>query len=160
MNTLIFDSSELRGHSAAFADHFIRLSRESNRLRFFNFRSEFIIKEWVHSLTSRITSYKDFWIVYQKKNQFVAVGQLACDFENLSAEIALSIDDDLQLLGYGKKMMSDLIFLAREQGIKFLNLTIMAQNTKMIAVASFFDFVLKHEDGEIVGFLELKEEEE
>lgn len=147
------NNNELKGYSSAVVDHFIRLSYSSNEFRFFQHRNEEIIADWIASITNN-KHLVDQWILYYHRHEIIAVGQLSL-LDNNKAELALSVADEYQLNGIGKKLVVDLIELAKQSSVKQILLSCLCLNTKMIKILNSLHFTLKHEGSEMLGFLDI-----
>ncbi len=154
---IIIDRDQAKGYGAKIVDHFIKLSHTSNRHRFFNYRSEEILREWVHALAHQKTEIEHFWILIFKNNKIISVGQLSLDKDHL-AEIAISVSDKYQDNGIGKVVLDQLIKLAKNHLVKTLVLSCYSENHRMISLASNFGFKLTPDHSEINGVLDLSQE--
>lgn len=150
---ILNNNDELKGYFSVVMDHFIKLSHLSNKFRFFQYRNEEIIRDWVASITNN-KHLVDQWILYYHKSEVIAIGQLSLLGDN-KAELALSVSDDYQLLGIEKKLVKQLIELAKQSNIQQILLSCLCINTKMIKILDSLDFTLKHEGSEMLGFLDI-----
>ena len=154
MKITLYNNEGLKGHGSAVAEHFIRLSYKSNHARFFQYRNKYILQDWINSIINN-NHLLDKWIFYYDRHKnIIAIGQLSL-LNNDNAEIAISVEDDYQYQGYGKKLVHDLIELAKECNIKQLYITCQCINTTMLSILDKYKFTLKQEDREIIGFLDL-----
>jgi GNAT superfamily N-acetyltransferase len=151
MKKLILNKETFKGHGSSVSDHFIRLDRHSNVDRFFYFRTKDVISEWVDSFHST-ELFDHFWILFEDKGKVIGVGQLTLTNDG-EAEIAISVDDNKQNNGLGKKIMKELIFLASERGIKVLDVSYLASNKRMASIISGYNFKLTFSGEEVYGKL-------
>lgn len=151
---IIINNEQVKGYGSKFIDHFIGLSYSSNRQRFFNYRSEEILRDWVYSLTHHKTEIEHFWILMFKNNEIISIGQLALDKNHLG-EIAISVADKYQDNGIGRTTLEQLIHLAKNHLVKTLVMSCYADNSKMVSLVSSCGFKLTHDHSEINGELDL-----
>ena len=151
---IIVDNNQIKGYGSKIIDHFIGLSYSSNRQRFFNYRSEEILRDWVYSLTHHKSEIEHFWVLMFKDNEIISIGQLALD-KNYLGEIAISVVDKFQENGIGKITLEELINLAKRHLVKTLVMSCYADNSKMVSLVSFYGFKLSHDHSEINGELDL-----
>lgn len=156
MKKLILNKETFKGHGVAVSDHFIRLDRNSNVDRFFYFRTKDVISEWVYSFHSS-QLFDHFWILFLEKGKVIGVGQLTLTNDG-DAEIAISVDDNKQNNGLGKKIMKELIFLASERGIKELDVSYLASNKRMTSIISGYNFKITLSGEEVYGKLVLDDD--
>jgi GNAT superfamily N-acetyltransferase len=147
------NNKELKGYSSAVVDHFIKLSYSSNKFRFFQNRNKQIIKDWIQTIINNIHLH-DKWILYYHEDEIIAVGQLSL-LNNNKAEVALSVADEYHFNGIGKKLIIDLIELAKQSDIKQILLSCLCLNMHMISILNSLNFTLKHEGSEMLGFLDI-----
>ncbi|HEY9567483.1 MAG TPA: GNAT family N-acetyltransferase, partial [Thalassobaculum sp.] len=123
----------------AIADMLARSSPEDLRLRFFA-----PIRQLSHESAARLTQ-----IDYGREMAFVAVdgdglmgvSRLAEDPEGETAEFAILVRTDRQMLGLGERLMGDLIDYARDRGIGTLSGTVLTENRRMLALCEKLGFV-------------------
>lgn len=121
------------------ADMLARSSMEDLRLRFFA-----PIRQLSHESAARLTQ-----IDYGREMAFVAtdgegligVSRLAEDPEGETAEFAIMVRTDRQMIGLGERLMGDLIDYARDRGIATLHGTVMTENRRMLALCEKLGFV-------------------
>src|SRR3546814_17134201 len=115
-----------------------RSSPEDLRLRFFA-----PIRQLSHESAARLTQ-----IDYGREMAFVAVdgdglmgvSRLAEDPEGETAEFAILVRTDRQMLGLGERLMGDLIDYARDRGIGPLSGTVLTENRRMLALFAKLGF--------------------
>lgn len=157
---IIVDKNQFKGYGSKVVEHFVKLSRHSNRQRFFNYRSEQMIQEWVFSL-SRYNDLNHFWVFFfeTNSNEIIAVGQLSID-ESYLAEIAISISDEYQDNGLGKKMLEELILLSKAYSVKTLVMSCAYDNQRIVSLVRNCGFKLTLDNSEYYGELKLENNNE
>lgn len=154
MKQILLTKETFKGHCDAVANHFIRLNRNSNQQRFFNYRSEEMLSELVSSFKTNFR-FDHYWILFQDRNQnVIGIGQLTLDM-NGGGEIAISVDDNQQNKGLGKKIMSELISLSKELELKFVEMSCLVSNRKICSLVKQFGFTLKPDSDTMIGKLYL-----
>jgi acetyltransferase len=86
----------------------------------------------------------------------IAVGRIS-KLDNGDAEVAVVIDDDFQHLGLGSELFRRLIAIGKQENIRRLVCTVLAENRDMRAICAKLGFHLHSELGEdtLQGVLEL-----
>ncbi len=121
------------------------LSGESSRYRFFE-----RIKEATPQMLSQFCDidYKGVIAIMaeydfgdEKRN--VGVGRLILDPAAQDGEFAIVVADDFHNSGLGRKLMSILIDIGREKGLKSIYGTVLKDNSKMLSLAKKLGFVIE-----------------
>src|SRR3546814_19821138 len=71
----------------------------------------------------------------------MGVSRLAEDPEGETAEFAILVRTDRQMLGLGERLMGDLIDYARDRGIGTLSGTVLTENRRMLALCEKLGFM-------------------
>ncbi len=79
--------------------------------------------------------------------EIIAVGRIS-KLDDGAAEIAVVLDDDFQHLGLGTELFRRLIEIGRQEKIRRLVCTILAENQEMRAICIKLGFQLQSEPGE------------
>lgn len=136
-----------------FRDHLLRLDGESRRDRFNGPSSD----EFLDTYAER--SFRNGAIVvgYVAGDRVLGAAELHEQPEEFepTAEIAFSVERELQHRGIGGLLFERLIGHARALGYTRLRVTTHPQNHAMKRLARKFDARLTFEDGETVGLIEL-----
>lgn len=128
-------------------NHFYRLSDESSELRFFGRKSKEGLKRWVEDTIDHAT-YQHHWLIeVNDQGECIAVGQLTID-QQQHAEIAISVHDDYQGQGRGKKLIKKLIDVAKDCQCKQINVCCLPRNQQVRHVLTQMGFDMTYVPGE------------
>lgn len=138
---------------AAFREHLLRLDAESRRDRFNGVTDDVFIT----SYAARCFSEGATVIGYVENGEVHGAAELheRPDLDPPTAEIAFSVEKNLQHKGIGSALFQRLIGHALAMGYEKLRVTTHPQNEAMKALARKFDAKLWFEDGETVGMIDL-----
>ncbi|MEE8444342.1 MAG: GNAT family N-acetyltransferase [Alphaproteobacteria bacterium] len=134
-------------------DHLQRLDSEDRRLRFGRPVGDRYIEDFVAGLDwDRALS-----LGYFDGQEIRATGLLArrADGPRDEAEIALTVEPDYRRLGLGLDLLRRLAVLARNRGIRHLDMMMLAENEGMRGLARKFGAVLTPAGSEITGRIDL-----
>lgn len=134
-----------------YRDMLTALTQEDMHFRFFC-----AVRQLQHSQLARLTQ-----IDYDREMAFVAVGAMEdgsenilgsvramADPDNIRAEFAVSVRSGLQGRGLGKLMMQKIIEYCRQRGTREMVGEILADNTRMAALAKQLGFLFQPEPHE------------
>ena len=118
------------------------LSSQSSRYRFFD-RIKEVTPEMLHQFCDIdyehvIAIMAEYIFAGEKRN--VGVGRLIMDTDMQAAEFAVVVADDFQNNGLGRKLISSLIDIGREKGLKTIYGMVMRGNYKMLGLARKLGF--------------------
>jgi RimJ/RimL family protein N-acetyltransferase len=138
---------------ANFRDHLLRLDAESRRDRFNGVTDDI----FVASYAARCFSEGATVIGYVENGEVRGAAELheRADLDPPTAEIAFSVEDQLQHKGIGSQLFRRLIGHALALGYEGLRVTTHPNNQAMKALARKFDARLTFEDGETVGSIDM-----
>lgn len=123
--------------------HFLRLKPEDRRLRFFGHVGD----ETIERYCSRLEWSKTVMTGYLAGGVLKAVSHLALpDHDNQPAELAISVESELQNRGIGTELLRLSLISARNRDIIHIHMTCLLENAKMRRVASKYA-----DDYDIVG---------
>lgn len=133
----------LRPEDAELANQFVRnLSDES---KYFRFRQ--IVDELSPEMLTRLTQ-----IDYDREMGLLAIRQKGADIEQLgvaryevnpdgeSADLGIAIADRWQRRGIGRKLLSTLMAIARDRGLKVIRTEVLSDNHAMLGLARELGF--------------------
>lgn len=123
--------------------HFLRLQPEDRRLRFFGHVGDAAIEHYC----ARLNWSKTVMTGYFVDGFLGAVSHLALpDQDNQSAELAISVETELQNRGVGTELLRLSLVSARNRDITRIHMTCLLENAKMRRVASKYA-----DDYDIIG---------
>ena len=136
-----------------FRDHLLRLAPGSRRDRFNGYTDDAFIEAYA----TRCFESGARVVGYFLDGRVGGAAELHClgSGEPKAAEIAFSVDDDLQHRGIGARLFDRLIMEARELGYRDLHVTTHPQNRAMKALARKFGANLCFRTHEAVGVIDL-----
>lgn len=140
---------------ARFRDHLLRLDRYSRNDRFNGATSD----AFVESYAERCFQTGATVIGYVDGGKVLGAAELheRTDFDPPTAEIAFSVEKELQHRGLGSLLFERVIAHAYALGYTRLYVTTHADNAAMKALARKFNARLTFERGETMGMIELAE---
>lgn len=136
-----------------FRDHLLRLDAESRRDRFNGLTDDVFIASYAQRSFADGTTV----IGYVEDDMVLGAAELHERPEDAepTAEIAFSVERQLQHRGIGGRLFERLIAQARGLGYTRLRVTTHPQNQAMKALARRYRATLNFEDGETVGTIDL-----
>jgi L-amino acid N-acyltransferase YncA len=141
-------TTDTNGIADTLVDHFVKLSPASQELRFFGVKTPTAIQDWVlHVAGSK--NYQNHWLL---NDDNTAVGHISID-QTMIAEIAVSVLDDAQGQGLGKRMIAELISKCRELSVKEVIVCCLPKNHAIIKLLKAEGFELMYCQGDMVGTL-------
>ena len=134
-------------------DHFTRLDPEDLHLRFGGFLSPQCVERYVEDL-SWVTGVVIAWEV---DGQLRGCGELVQDRAVFprSAEFALTVERAWQGQGAGLALMNAALLIARNRGLRRIDLVCLAENPRMMRIARAVGARLSWSHGEVVGEIDL-----
>lgn len=139
---------------ALIADAFERLSPRSRYLRFFSPQPR-LSRRMLDALTA---------VDHDKHIALLALHEAACvgvvrsvrdRRDPTRAELAITVVDDYQGRGLGRALMTEMLDVAAERGIRTLALDIHPENHVMTALVQSMGVSLGYRDGAMTGVLEV-----
>ncbi len=132
-----------------FRDHLLRLDKPARRSRFAHSVSDSYIEKYAALPLEIETVIHGCFVddVLRGVSELRPIGGAWGDM----AEVAFSVEPELQGKGVATELMGRVIQSARNRCITFLTLTCLAENHKMQRIAKKFDAQLKFEYGEVTG---------
>lgn len=132
-----------------FRDHLLRLDGDNRRMRFAHTVSDAFIEDYA----SRLSEMGSVVYGYIVDGEIRAVAELRKlgDTWGREAEAAFSVESGWQDRGLGSELMGRVIRAARNRGVMHLDMSCLAQNRKMQAIARKHSADLRFEYGEVVG---------
>ena len=85
----------------------------------------------------------------------LAIGRLSKLHQTAEAEFAILVSDDFQGHGFGGELLRRLVQIGRDEKLKSIVATILAENVAMQHVSRKCGFKLKREDSELHAELDL-----
>lgn len=137
-----------------FRDHLLRLDSKDRRDRFNGAATDAFLESYaVGSFQQGATV-----VGYVEDGRVLGAAELheRPDLDPPTAEIAFSVERELQHRGLGSELFRRLIAHARSLGYTHLRVTTHPQNEAMRALARKFNARLSFEEGETVGIIDLK----
>lgn len=136
-----------------FRDHLLRLDRESRRDRFNGATGDAFVEAYAARCFQEGTTV----IGYVEDDRVLGAAELheRAELVPPTAEIAFSVERQLQHNGVGSRLFERLVIHAHALGYTQLRVTTHAQNSAMKALARKFDARLTFDHGETVGLIEL-----
>lgn len=136
-----------------FAEHLLRLDEQSRRDRFNGLADDAFVKTYAERCFREGVTV----IGYVESDRVLGAAELHERPEEAepTAEIAFSVEHELQHKGIGGRLFSRLIAQARGLGYERLRVTTHPHNAAMKALARRFDAKLKFAAGEATGVIEL-----
>lgn len=127
---LRFDGRRLR-------DHYLRLDVDDRRLRFFGAVSN----EFIEAYARRVLMAPRRAVGYFAGDELRAVGELVFQGYPLRprAEIALSVEREHRRKGVGRRLMDDLITIARNRGARDIRVMCLPDNYQMRHLIAAFE---------------------
>lgn len=134
-----------------FLNHLLRLDEESRRSRFGRIVSDEYIRSYVSKMDDSVHIVHGFF----KEGKMCAAGELVKlgDTWSVAAEAAFSVDKIYQDAGIGTELMNRVIRSARNRNVHRLHITCLADNAKMLHIASKINAEVQVADGEIMAEL-------
>ncbi|MCG3149932.1 MAG: Protein lysine acetyltransferase Pat [Verrucomicrobiae bacterium] len=133
------------------------LSEQSVYLRYFHMIA--LGQRTAHERLIRIC-FNDFdremALVAESKDGILGIGRLSRKFKPDEAEFAVLITDKYQRHGLGTELLSRLVEVGKQEGIKRISASILPENTGMQAVCKKLGFKLKHDAEEQVVVAEIR----
>jgi RimJ/RimL family protein N-acetyltransferase len=132
-----------------FRDHFLRLDRESRRMRFAHSVSDAFIEAYA----SRMSEFGSLVFGHIVDGEVRGAAELRRlgDAWGDEAEAAFSVEREYQDHGLGSELMGRVVRAARNRRIRRLYMSCLAGNARMQAIARKHAAVLRFEYGEVVG---------
>lgn len=133
----------------SYADHLLRLDKDSRRMRFAHTVSDSYIDEYA----KRMGEHDSIVYGYFEETEIRAVAELKKlgDTWGREAEAAFSVEKPHQQQGIGTDLMGKIIRSARNRGVQSLYMSCLAENAKMQTIARKYDAELRFEFGEVIG---------
>lgn len=135
------------------SDHLTRLDPEDLHLRFGGYLSPEAVERYVDALS---------WLggmvlVWQVDGQVRGCGELVYDRMVWpdTAEFALTIERSWQGRGAGQALMNAALLVARNRGLRRIDLVCLAENPRMMRIARASGAKLRWDHGEVVGEIAL-----
>lgn len=113
---------------------FFKLSKTSVRDRFFNVKQDLTPAELTYFTEVDFLRHVALVAELEDGPQRIPVGVgrfVACEDQPDRSEMAITIIDEMQGQGIGKVLLNHLIDCARELGVRHLDATVLAQNTRV-----------------------------
>lgn len=134
----------------AVVEHLLRLDPNDRRLRFFSLIPEKRVREY----GERIDWTRALMVgAFDDDGTLRGVGELIKDgvFWPERGEIAITVETDHQGRGVGTALLDKLLAMARNRGIRELQMICLTENRRMRRLAAKFDPILSIEDGAVDG---------
>lgn len=153
MNENSLSSGDVRklipAEAEAVLEHYLRLDRESRRLRFSHNASDAFIEEYV----ARMSAQGDVVHAFVEDGKVRAVAELhkLGDRWGDVAEAAFSVEKSYQDRGVGTALMGRVIRSARNRGVQHIALSCLSENAKMQSIVRKYEGALRFAYGEVVG---------
>jgi GNAT superfamily N-acetyltransferase len=153
MHELIPDGGVIRKlwiHEAdQYRDHLLRLDPASRRNRFGGAVSEDRVREHVDS-SMRLDAVIHGFFIDGVLRGAAELRQTGSPFSG-EGEAAFSVEKPWQSHGVGSELLARTLLVARNRGIKFLQMNCLADNRRMQQLARKFDADLRFDFGSVVG---------
>ncbi len=135
--------------SNKFANHLLRLDKDSRRMRFAHGVSDSFIEDYA----SRMSDMGSVVYGYIADGELRAAAELRKlgDSWSPEAEAAFSVEKSFQGQGLGSELMGRVIRAARNRGVQRLYMSCLAENSKMQTIARKHEADLRFEYGEVIG---------
>ena len=139
----------LRSEVQLFADHLLRLDKESRRLRFTHAVSDEYVRNYAKTAADPGTIVYIYTLdgVVRAAAELKRMGATWGDM----AEAAFSVESEVANMGLATELMGHIILSARNRGVKQLVLNCLAENQKMQAIARKYNAELHIEHGDVVA---------
>lgn len=139
----------LRSEVQLFADHLLRLDKESRRLRFTHAVSDEYVRNYAKTAADPGTIVYIYTLdgVVRAAAELKRMGVTWGDM----AEAAFSVESEVANMGLATELMGHIILSARNRGVKQLVLNCLAENQKMQAIARKYNAELHIEHGDVVA---------
>ncbi len=139
----------LRSEVRLFADHLLRLDKESRRLRFTHAVSDEYDRNYAGTAVDPGTIVYIYTLdgVVRAAAELKRMGNTWGDM----AEAAFSVESQVANMGLASELMGHIILSARNRGVKQLVLNCLAENLKMQAIAHKYHAELHIEHGDVVA---------
>lgn len=139
----------LRSEVQLFADHLLRLDKESRRLRFTHAVSDEYVSNYAKTAADPGTIVYIYTLdgVVRAAAELKRMGATWGDM----AEAAFSVESEVANMGLATELMGHIILSARNRGVKQLVLNCLAENQKMQAIARKYNAELHIEHGDVVA---------
>ncbi len=139
----------LRSEVQLFADHLLRLDKESRRLRFTHAVSDEYVRNYAKTAADPGTIVYIYTLdgVVRAAAELKRMGTTWGDM----AEAAFSVESEVANMGLATELMGHIILSARNRGVKQLVLNCLAENQKMQAIARKYNAELHIEHGDVVA---------
>jgi len=139
------------GESHALRDHLLRLDADSRRNRFGSAVSDsFVCRHAARALTPG-TIIHGFFVDGCLRG--ASELRIAPASTSQPAELAFSVERAWQSYGIGSALLERTLLIARNRGIKFLQMTCLADNQRMQQLARKFEAELAFDFGGVTGEL-------
>jgi len=132
-----------------FRDHLLRLDKDSRRMRFAHAVADAFIEDYA----GRMTEYGSVVYGYVLDGKVRAAAELRRlgDSWGEEAEAAFSVERAHQDHGIGTELMGRVVRAARNRSIKRLEMSCLAENSKIQSIARKHSADLRFEYGEVIG---------
>jgi acetyltransferase len=90
------------------------------------------------------------------KDREIGVARYITNADNQGCEFAVVVADEWQHRGIAQRLMERLIESAREDGLRYIEGKVIAENKEMLALASSLRFIAKHEKDDDVSIVYVK----
>lgn len=152
---IVLKNQEIRGHLHNLVNHFMDLDKEAHYMRFFNMRSEEMIRDWIEQTIHSRDSTDHIWIIEEDGARIIAVGQIIIDMNNI-AELAISVSRDKQDNGIGSKIIEEMIRVSEKNGVKRIEIEFIPTNHRIVNIALKQGFVFISDEHGFRGVKELE----
>lgn len=135
--------SLLPAEAGRYAEHLLRLSKADRRARFMGGMSEDAVRQHV----ARIDWNQAILLVAFVGGELRGAVELR--FDNDRAELAISIEDGWQNQGLGGVMVRRAMTMARNRGIRGIELHCMGDNHRMLRIAGRLSALVQFDCGDV-----------
>ena len=132
----------------AYRDHLLRLDAESRRNRFCGTIADSIIRTYAATTRGSDVIVHGFFV------DGVLRGAADLRLNRREAEVAFSIEKRWQSLGIGSALLERSLLVARNRGIKRLEVCCLMENQRMQQLARKFEAELTFDFGTVIGKME------
>jgi RimJ/RimL family protein N-acetyltransferase len=143
----------LPGDAQRLAGHLKRLDAHARRLRFGATLTDDAVDEYVR----HIDWLRSLAFAHVEEGEVHAACQLAWHdpLWPASAELAISVEPQLQDHGLGSELIRRTLVAARNRNIRHVTMICLAENAKMRHIARKFESMLELVDGDVAGRIDL-----
>lgn len=151
MKTVKCNETKIFYYQESIIQHLISLTDEELELRFFKSMNDFQIREWVENLWKKPA---EFILFLSEEEKVIGFGQVSiCRKNEVSGDIALSLDSSVRGQGLGLNLFTQLLNTAKKLELDKLYIMFKSCNLPVKALVSKFGFQLNYSFGDVEGVM-------